>query len=78
MLPLPVIEHLAGLETGGLPSTGVTYWTPCTRSFLKRLNSLSVGALSQSLPFRLNEQVMLYSWSLSWKASLAYRLPRPE
>lgn len=28
---------------------------PCTRSFLKLLNQLSVGALSQQVPFRLIE-----------------------
>ena len=31
-----------------------------SRSFLKLLNQLSVGALSQQLPLRLIEQIMLY------------------
>ena len=36
-----------------------------TRSFLKLLNQLSVGALSQQFPLRLIEQVIPYALSLS-------------
>jgi len=36
-----------------------------TRSFLKVLNQLSVGALFQQLPFRLIEQTMPNALSLS-------------
>lgn len=59
-------------------SARVAKRTPCTRSFLKLLNQLSAGALSQQFPFPLIEHVMPYSVSLPWKAWLAYWLPRSE
>src|SRR3954471_2565340 len=54
----------------------VAYVVPCTRSFFKLLNQLSLGALSQQLPLRLIEAVMPYSPSLAHMVWLAYWLPR--
>ena len=61
MLSLPVVKHLDVFKAGGLHFCVGRKVMPCTRSFLKLLNQLSVGALSQQLPLRLMEQRMPYS-----------------
>src|SRR4030067_3297509 len=53
-----------------ITSSRVSKHSPCTRSFLKPPNQLSVGALSQQLPLRLIEQIMLYSLRLACHAWL--------
>jgi hypothetical protein len=49
---------------------------PCTHSFRKLLNQLSVGASSQQMTLRLIEQVIPYTISLAWKSWLANWLLR--
>ena len=65
MLALPVVKNLDVFKGGSLELGMRRVVNPCSRSFLKRLNPLSVGALSQQFPFRLIGQVMPYALSLS-------------
>jgi len=65
MLPFSVVKDLnvfKGRRFDLGVCGGANAWT---RSFLKRLNRLSVGALSPQFPFRLIEPVMPYALSLS-------------
>ena len=64
-----VLERLDVVE--GISDRFVTACVaPCTRSFLKLLKKLSVGALSQQFPFRFIEQIMPYAFSRARKAWL--------
>lgn len=61
MQSFPVIKISMYSNAVAVISSRVAKRHPCTRSFLKLLNPLSVGALSQQLPLRLIKQVMPYS-----------------
>ena len=62
MLPSPVVERFDVVEQISL-RVGPRTVVPCARSFFRLLKKLSVSALSQQLPLRLEEYGMICSMS---------------